>query len=83
VVQSLEQTTKPVRFKDTKTSRSRAITLPAFAIKDLRRLRRQQALELLHLGIRQTGDIWSAAVPTGNHISRAACPKRSRAWCAG
>jgi integrase len=56
VVQSLEQTAKAVRFKDTKTRRSRAITLPAFAVEELCRLRRQQAEELLQLGIRQTGE---------------------------
>ena len=34
----------------------RAITLPAFAVEDLRRLRRRQAEELLLLGIRQGGE---------------------------
>lgn len=56
VVQSLEQTKTEVRFKDTKTSQNRAITLPAFAVEDLRRLKREQAEELLALGIRQTGE---------------------------
>jgi integrase len=56
VVQSLEQTKTELRFKDTKTSRNRAITLPAFAVEELRRLKRQQAEELLALGIRQTGE---------------------------
>jgi hypothetical protein len=45
-----------LRFKDTKTSRNRAITLPAFAVDELRRLKREQAEELIALGIRQTGD---------------------------
>jgi integrase len=36
--------------------RTRAITLPAFAIDELRRLKRQQAEELLTLGIRQSGE---------------------------
>ena len=56
VVQSLEQTKTELRFKDTKTSRSRAITLPTFAVEELRRLKREQAEELLALGIRQTGE---------------------------
>ena len=56
VVQSLEQTSTELRFKDTKTSRNRAITLPAFAIEELRRLKREQAEELLALGIRQTSE---------------------------
>ena len=56
VVQSLEQTKKGLRFKDTKTSKVRAITLPAYAIEELRRLKREQAEELLALGIRQTGE---------------------------
>jgi integrase len=54
VVQSLEQTKTGLRFKDTKSSRSRAITLPAFAVEELRRLKHEQAEELLALGIRQT-----------------------------
>jgi integrase len=40
VVQSLEQTKNGLRFKDTKTSRVRAITLPAYAVEELRRLKR-------------------------------------------
>jgi integrase len=57
VVESLEQVKKaPLRFKPPKTDRHRAITLPAFAIDEFRRLKRQQAEELLALGIRQTGD---------------------------
>lgn len=56
VTQSLEQTKKGLRFKDTKTSKARAIRLPAYAVEELRRLKRQQAEELLALGIRQTGE---------------------------
>jgi integrase len=52
VVQSLEQTKKGLRFKDTKTSKVRAIVLPAYAIEELRRLKRRQAEELLALGVR-------------------------------
>ena len=56
VMQSLEQTKNGLRFKDTKTSKVRAIALPAYSVEELRRLKRQQAEELLALGIRQTGD---------------------------
>jgi integrase len=56
VVESLEQTKTGLRFKPPKTEKARAITLPAFAIEELRRLKRQQAEELLKLGVRQTAD---------------------------
>ena len=55
VVESLEQTKAGLRFKSPKTDRNRAINLPAFAIAELNKLKRQQAEELLALGIRQTG----------------------------
>jgi integrase len=54
VTESLEQTKAGLRFKSPKTDRARAITLPEFAIDELRRLKRQQAEQLLSLGIRQT-----------------------------
>ena len=56
VVQSLEQTTAGLRFKDSKTGRNRAIPLPAFTIEELRCLKRQQAETLLRLGIRLSGE---------------------------
>jgi integrase len=56
VVQSLEQTKEGLRFKDTKSSRARAILLPVYALEELKRLKRQQAEELLRLGIRQTDE---------------------------
>jgi integrase len=56
VMESLEQTKTGIRFKAPKTDRHRVITLPTYAIEDLRRLKRQQAEELLVLGIRQTGE---------------------------
>jgi integrase len=56
VVQSLEQTTDGLRFKDSKTGRNRAIPLPTFTIEELRRLKRQQAETLLRLGIRLSGE---------------------------
>jgi integrase len=57
VVESLEQTKSSIRFKPPKNGRTRAVTLPAFAVSELRRLRRGQAEELLRLGIRQSDDM--------------------------
>jgi integrase len=57
VMESLEQTKDGgLRFKAPKSDRTRAVTLPTFAIEELRRLKRQQAEDLLTLGIRQTGE---------------------------
>jgi len=56
VTESLEQTKAGIRFKAPKTERTRAITLPVFAVDELRRFKRQQAEELLTLGIRQSGE---------------------------
>jgi integrase len=56
VMESLEQTKTGIRFKAPKTDRTRVVTLPAFAVTELRRLKRQQAEELLMLGIRQNGE---------------------------
>src|SRR5262245_12732671 len=55
VMGSLEQTKAGIRFKAPKTNRTRAITLPAFVIDELRRLNADQAETLLRLGIRQSG----------------------------
>jgi integrase len=55
VVESLEQTKAGLRMKAPKSEKARAITLPVFAAKELRRWRRQQAEELLALGVRQDG----------------------------
>src|SRR5262245_31153843 len=56
VMESLEQTKAGLRFKAPKTDRTRAITLPAFVIDELRRLKREQAETLLRLGVRQSGE---------------------------
>jgi integrase len=56
IVESLEQTKTGLRFKSPKTERARAITLPSFAIEELRRLKREQAEALLALEVRQTED---------------------------
>lgn len=54
IVESLEQTKTAIRFKAPKTDRARAVTLPSFAVDELRRLKREQAEKLLALGVRQT-----------------------------
>lgn len=56
VVESIEQTKSGLRFKAPKTERSRAVTLPAFAVDALRQRQAEQAEELEMLGIRQNGD---------------------------
>ena len=65
VMESLEQTKAGLRFKAPKTDRTRAITLPAFAVQELRRLKRCQAEELLMLGIRQSGETIACARADG------------------
>ena len=67
VVESLEQTKGgTLRFKAPKTEKTRAITLPAFAVEELRRLKREQAEELLALGIRQSGETLVCARADGD-----------------
>jgi integrase len=56
VVESVEQTKGGIRFKPPKNGRTRAVTLPAFAVRELRRLKIEQAQELLRIGIRQSSD---------------------------
>lgn len=55
VVESIEETKSGLRFKAPKTEKTRAITLPAFAIEELRRLKKKQAQELALLGLHQDG----------------------------
>ena len=56
VVESLEQIKTGIRFKEPKSGQHRTIALPGYAIEELRRLKLEQAEELLALGIRQGGD---------------------------
>jgi integrase len=46
VVESLEQTKAGLRAKAPKSEKARVITLPAFGIEELRRLRREQAQDI-------------------------------------
>jgi integrase len=69
VMESLEQTRAGgLRFKSPKSDRARVITLPAFAIEELRRLKRKQAEELLTLGIRQSGETLVCARADGEPL---------------
>jgi integrase len=59
IVESLEQVggrREGIRFKLPKSGKARAVTLPSFAVEELRHLKRKQAEELLKLGIRQSDD---------------------------
>jgi integrase len=54
ISESAEQTTKGVRQKETKSGRARTVAIPSLVIEELRRRRREQAEELLKIGIRLT-----------------------------
>jgi integrase len=61
VTESLEETRPEpgrakLRFKSPKSGKARVITLPAFAVEGLRRHKREQAEQLLALGVRQSGE---------------------------
>jgi integrase len=69
VMESLEQTRSGgLRFKSPKTDRTRVVTLPRFATKELRRLKRQQAKELLMLGICLSGETLVCARADGEPL---------------
>lgn len=54
IVASIEETKGGcLRFKSPKTERTRSVTLPEFAIAELQRHKREQAEQLLALGVRQ------------------------------
>jgi len=82
VVESLEQTKAGLRFKPPKTETTRAVTLPVFAADELRRLKRQQAEDLLALGIRQTGQTLVCAREDGAPLQpRSLSHEFSRLMC--
>jgi integrase len=56
IVEALEQTSDGIRFKPPKSGEPRSVTLPRFAVEELRRRKREQAEGLLLLGVRQDGD---------------------------
>ncbi len=56
VIQSLEQTKKGLRFKETKNKKPRRVAMPSYLTEELRDHKRAQAESLLKMGIRQTAD---------------------------
>jgi integrase len=50
--ESVEQTTKGLRTKETKSGRSRTVDLPSIVVDELRRHRLRQAEEMLKVGVR-------------------------------
>src|SRR5262249_54432429 len=69
VVESLDQRKTGLRFKPPKNGKTRTITLPSFAIEELKRRKLEQAEELLRAGIRQTGATLVCARPDGTPFS--------------
>lgn len=69
VVESLEQTKAGLRFKPPKSGKARAITLPGYATEELRRLKLDQAEELLGLGVRQDGSTLLCARADGSPMA--------------
>jgi integrase len=65
IERSLEHTKNGLRFKTPKSGKSRAVVIPDHAVEELRRLRREQAEELLRLGIRLGDDTLICARPDG------------------
>jgi integrase len=56
IERSLEHTKDGLRFKTPKSGKSRAVVLPASAVEELHRLKRERAEELLKLGVRLDGE---------------------------
>jgi integrase len=69
VVESLEQTGAGLRFKAPKSNRARTITLPGFAVDELRRLKHEQAETLLRVGVRQSADTLVCARADGEPMT--------------
>ena len=44
-----------LRFKSTKTEKARAVTLPSFALEELRRWKASASGEAIKVGVRQSG----------------------------
>jgi integrase len=66
---AFEQRGHSLRLKPPKNGAGRAITLPAFAVAELRRRKREQAEKLLQLGIRQNGDTLVCAEADGSPLT--------------
>ena len=68
IVESMEQTKAGIRIKETKSGKSRRVTLPALALEELRRHRARQAEELLRLGVRLSDDDHVFAQADGQRV---------------
>jgi integrase len=69
IAEALEQMKGSLRTKTPKGNKTRSITLPSFAIAELRRLKIEQAESLFRLGVRQSGDTRVCARADGETIS--------------
>jgi integrase len=66
IERSLEHTKEGLRFKTPKSGKSRAVVVPASAVEELRRLKRERSEELLKLGARLDGDTLVCARADGS-----------------
>ena len=66
IERSLEHSKDGLRFKTPKSGKGRAVVLPGLATDELRRLKREQAEELLRLGVRLDGDMLLCAKADGS-----------------
>ena len=68
IAESMEQTTRGTRLKETKSGRSRTVALPSLVIDELRRHRVQQAEELLRVGVGMTDQTYIVAQADGRPL---------------
>jgi integrase len=68
VAESTEQTGQGTRLKETKSGRARTVALPSLVVEELRRLRVQQAEELLSVGVRLIGQTLITARKDGRPL---------------
>jgi integrase len=69
IVESVFETKAGLRFKAPKNAKVRTVTLPAFAVEELRRRKREQSEELLRLGVRRGADTLVCAKSDGTATS--------------
>jgi integrase len=68
VAESMEQTAKGTRLKETKSGRARTVAIPSLVIEELRSRRVQQAEELLRLGVRLNDQTFVVAQEDGRPL---------------
>jgi integrase len=68
ISESIEQMRGTIRVKMPKSGKTRAVTVPAYAIDELRRHKKEQAETLLRLGIRQDSDTFVCARDDGSML---------------